>query len=201
MLEIKQVMGYSAEWERFVETAPGASNYHRMGWREVIERSFGHPTYYLSAWQDGQLQGILPLVHMQSRLFGSFLVSLPFFNYGGLVTVSESVRPPLLLEAQRIREAKGAEYLELRHLQENAVDLPGKNHKVTMLLELEADEESQWKAFDAKVRNQVRKAMKVGLTSRCGGAELLGDFYEVFSQNMRDLGTPVYGEEFFNQVL
>src|SRR5207249_11093601 len=33
------------------------------------------------------------------------------------------------------------------------------------------------------------------------GEELLDDFYQVFSRNMRDLGTPVYGKEFFKSIL
>ena len=43
------------------------------------------------------------------------------------------------------------------------------------------------------MRNQVRKAEKSGLTVAHGGEELLPEFYSVFSRNMRDLGTPVYG--------
>ncbi len=31
--------------------------------------------------------------------------------------------------------------------------------------------------------------------------ELLGDFHYVFSQNMRDLGTPVYSKQFFREML
>ncbi|MCA1651270.1 MAG: GNAT family N-acetyltransferase [Acidobacteria bacterium] len=31
--------------------------------------------------------------------------------------------------------------------------------------------------------------------------ELLGAFYPVFAENMRDLGTPVYGRRFFEQIL
>jgi FemAB-related protein (PEP-CTERM system-associated) len=34
-----------------------------------------------------------------------------------------------------------------------------------------------------------------------GGAELLPEFYAVFAHNMRDLGTPVYGVRFFEQVV
>ena len=34
-----------------------------------------------------------------------------------------------------------------------------------------------------------------------GGEELLAEFYEVFSRNMRDLGTPVYGRQLFRSAL
>jgi FemAB-related protein (PEP-CTERM system-associated) len=47
----------------------------------------------------------------------------------------------------------------------------------------------------------VRKGQKNGLHVVWGGQELLADFYAVFSRNMRDLGTPVYGRELFRGVL
>src|SRR6266487_1571868 len=79
--------------------------------------------------------------------------------------------------------------------------MPVKRHKVTMILELEPSVETQWKGFDPKLRNQVRKAEKSGLWIQTGGKELLDDFYTVFARNMRDLGTPVYGMAFFESIL
>src|SRR5258707_2914552 len=73
-------------WDSFVASTPEASNYHRWGWRVAIESTFGHRSYYLAATGNGEIKGVLPLVHMKSRLFGHFLVSMPFFSYGGVVT-------------------------------------------------------------------------------------------------------------------
>lgn len=70
-----------------------------------------------------------------------------------------------------------------------------------MLLDLATDVETQWKSFNPKLRNQIRKAEKNSLSVTVGGIELLGDFYEVFVRNMRDLGTPVYSPKFFASVL
>jgi len=47
----------------------------------------------------------------------------------------------------------------------------------------------------------VRKGQKSGLEVVWGGEELLGDFFEVFSSNMRDLGTPTYGKRLFRGIL
>ena len=58
----------------------------RLKWRNVITESFGHNCHYLAAIDNnGEWQGVLPLVHMRSRLFGHFLISVPFVNYGGLL--------------------------------------------------------------------------------------------------------------------
>ena len=63
-------------WNRFVATR-GASGYHAWEWRGVFERAFGHDTIYLAALRDGQIAGVLPLVLIDSWLFGRGLFSLP----------------------------------------------------------------------------------------------------------------------------
>jgi FemAB-related protein (PEP-CTERM system-associated) len=70
-----------------------------------------------------------------------------------------------------------------------------------MRLPLPATAGELWDQIPSKVRNQVRKASKNGLRAEWGGEELLRDFYAVFSHNMRDLGTPVYGAALFRGVL
>jgi FemAB-related protein (PEP-CTERM system-associated) len=70
-----------------------------------------------------------------------------------------------------------------------------------MRLDLPAEEEDLWRRFDPKVRNQIRKAEKNDLQTEWGGERLLPDFYAIFSANMRDLGTPVYGRRLFTTML
>jgi FemAB-related protein (PEP-CTERM system-associated) len=189
-------------WDRYVQTRPAAVNYHRYGWRDVVENTFRHRCYYLAARAgDGSIVGILPLVFMHSRLFGRFLVSVPFLNYGGLLCSSREAGDALLAEAAILLQELHAEYAELRHSEPWPSELPVKQHKVCMLLELATNAESQWQAFNPKLRNQIRKAEKNGLTAVIGGKELLADFYTVFARNMRDLGTPVYSDQLFASVL
>ena len=45
--------------------------------------------------------------------------------------------------------------------------------KVHMQLPLPASDAELWKQLDSKVRNQVRKGQKSGLTVAWGGAELM----------------------------
>lgn len=207
---VKPALSFSVErncsdrnhWDTYVNSNPAATNYHRYGWRHVIDNSFGHPCHYLAARdKSGVVVGILPLVLMRSRLFGCFLVSQPFFNYGGLLCNNREIGDALLAEADELRKELGAEHVELRHSDPWPGDLPTKQHKVCMALELAGNAEIQWQGFNAKLRNQIRKAEKSGCTAKVGGQELLADFYTVFVRNMRDLGTPVYAQKFFAEVL
>jgi len=189
-------------WDAFVVSHQQSTNYHQYAWRNVIEKSFGHKTFYLAA-RDGnnEICGLLPLVYMKSSLFGRYLISLPFFNYGGTLCNGDEIAEFLLRESHKILRELKAEYVEFRHLEMSLSGLETKQHKVTMILALAKDEAEQWKALDAKVRNQVRKAEKSGLQSITGHMELLDGFYEVFCRRMRDLGTPVYSKNFFRNIL
>lgn len=190
-----------AEWDQFVLNRRDASGYHLSGWRRVFENAFGHETAYLAAREQGRIVGVLPLVLFRSRLFGRFAVSLPFVNYGGVCAEDDDVAQALVAKAAAVAEEQRLSHVELRHVARQLPQLPVRAHKVTMRLMLGDDPVRMWDGLDRKVRNQVRKAEKSGLTWRRGGAELLDRFYEVFAVNMRDLGTPVYSKRFFEEVV
>jgi serine/alanine adding enzyme len=189
-------------WDSFVQITQGATSYHRFKWKDVITKTFGHQCFYLGAVDDkGELRGVLPLVRMRSRIFGHFLISVPFVNYGGVLCNNESAAGVLLDEAERLRRSLGATHVELRHAGRSFMEIPSRQHKVTMVLDLATDVDGQWRAFNGKLRNQIRKAEKNGLRSATGHLELLDGFYGVFARNMRDLGTPVYSKSFFRNIL
>jgi FemAB-related protein (PEP-CTERM system-associated) len=191
-----------ALWDRYVLDSPTTTGYHLTAWRQVIEQAFGHRTVYLMAL-DGQgvVRGVLPLVLLASRLFGRFLVSMPFFNYGGVEADEQSVREKLLEAAAQEACALDATHVELRQAQALAISWPRQDHKVSMRLSLPNDFQELWKSFPSKLRSQIRRPQKEGMLAKVGGQELLDEFYAVFSRNMRDLGTPVYGKGFFRSIL
>jgi FemAB-related protein (PEP-CTERM system-associated) len=188
-------------WDDFVQRQPLARCPHLSGWKKVIEESFGHTCIYLMAVENETVHGVLPLVHVRSRIFGSFLVSVPFLNYGGILAENMETRQRLFDYARQLAVERHAAYVELRHEQPQLENVPTKQHKVTMLLELPSDPDTLWNHFKPKLRSQIRKPMKEGLTVRIGRDEELASFYEVFSVNMRDLGTPVYAKDFFAKIL
>jgi serine/alanine adding enzyme len=189
------------EWNRYVSTHTGATGYHAWGWKSVFERAFGHETRYLAARRRGTVVGVLPLVLFRSPLFGRFMVSLPFVNYGGLICDDDAAGQALVEAAVDMARGGGFAHVELRHVERQLHQLPVKQHKVTMLMSLAASREQAWTTLDRKVRNQIRKAEKSGLTAALGGVERLDAFYRIFARNMRDLGTPVYDRRFFEEVL
>ena len=188
--------------DEYVAAHPHASSYHRRQWLDVIRAAFGHETKYLvAATSRGVVVGVLPLVFFRSRLFGQFAVSMPFLNYGGVLADNQESEAVLLQRAIAETRSAGGRHLELRHVRQHFSELTPKRHKVAMELMLTPTVDTQWEALDRKVRNQVRKGEKNGLQPVAGGIELLPEFYAVFARNMRDLGTPVYSQRFFQEVL
>ena len=192
---------HASDCEAFVRDHPAASGYHLPAWTQLIARVFGHETTYLAADTPHGIVGVLPLVFFRSRLFGTFTVSLPFLNYGGVAADSPEAERALLDRALEETRAAGGSHLELRHTRQMFAELSPKRHKVAMILWLCDSAEKEWERLDRKVRNQVRKGEKNDLAVAIGGVELVDAFYAVFAHNMRDLGTPVYSQRFFVEVL
>lgn len=257
-------------WDYYVMQHPQATLYHLSGWKNVIEKTYGHNSLYLMAMQQPEpgnqqlvtrnsqaatrnpIVGILPLVHLKHFLFGNTLVSMPFFDMGGILADNDEIEKALLYEAVKLCQKLKVQSIELRHTNHLSClahnSLPPEtlqnfssfrqsrigysqilleaektkrssqsckfcqkniqnwafqtcSYKVRMLLNLPDSSEKLMKSFKSKLRSQIRKPIKEGLNPRIGGLELLEDFYDVFSENMRDLGSPVHSKQLMKNVL
>ena len=199
-LSVARYEGDGAEWDAFVRAAPGWTHFHLYGWRRVIERAHGHECIYLAARDEhGRLAAILPLVSVRSLLFGRFLVSMPFVNYGGPLGSADGVRA-VVDEAVRLARGNGSRLLELRSLEALPIDLPVSHRKITVMLDLVPDgPEKVLAGFRAKLRSQIRRPQKEGVTVRLG-RDQVAPFFEVFARHMRDLGTPAQPRAWFEAI-
>jgi len=200
-LEVTPAPLDEARWDAFVQGRPEATYAHLLSWGRVFTEVMGHTWHGLLASRGTDLEGVLPLVHVRSRLFGKYLVSMPFINYGGPVG-SEEARALLARRAHDLAGDLGVDLLELRNqapLDAAGGDLVRSDRKITVVLDLPDAPDELWTGLKAKVRNQVRRPMKEGMKP-VFGTEHLGAFYHVFARNMRDLGTPVLPYAFFDAL-
>ncbi len=172
-------------------------------WLEIFHETLGHDVYAIEVLRASRTVGFLPLAFISSFLFGRFLVSLPYLNTNGVVSACPEAAAILIARAVALAEERNARYLELRHEAplvhaDLGVSLTSKVH---MRLPLPGHEAALWKSFDPRVRNQIRKGEKPGFTIKWGGVESVDAFYQVLSENMRDLGTPVYACSLFREIL
>jgi FemAB-related protein (PEP-CTERM system-associated) len=190
-----------AEWDAFV-AANNGSLYHLYDWKDINEQLLGHRCEYLAARDsEGVMQGILPLVFVESRLFGRILCSMPFMNYGGPVAATPFAAATLAREATARARTFGADYLELRCPAALDTAMPVSLRKVSMTVPLLPDPEALFNSFSQKHRKNIRRAQKNELTVRKGGIELLDDFFHVLELSWRSLGTPMYSRDYFERLL
>ncbi len=189
------------QWDAYVSESREAQHYHLSGWAEVISRVYGHPAiYWVAEDGEGAIHGVLPLIEMRRWVLGHVAASMPFLDYGGICADDSKARQVLLDAALAYCTQARIGTLDLRHYEASGLDLQRFDQKTTLVLPLVDDAERMWKGFNAKVRNQVRKAQKSDLAVRWAGAEGLPDFYRVWAENMRDLGSPVHSLAFFRAV-
>jgi len=183
------------QWDEFVENSSLATFFHKAGWKEVIEKAFGHKTYFLYVEEQGKIKGILPLVHVNSLLFGNALTSCAFCVYGGIVADDHESYIALDNKACELAEQLGVDHLEMRNRTQITPERPHKELYVTFRKELDDDEEKNMLAIPRKQRAVIRKGIKAGLISEIDPE--IERFYQAYSESVRNLGTPVFAKKYF----
>jgi len=184
-------------WDEFVTAQPAGTFFHLAGWHEVIDAAFGHPVHFLLAEDAGRITGVLPLAQVKSLLFGHKLVSLPFCVYGGVVAADDASRDALVAAAGALARRLGVDYLELRN-QHSQPGLPAVSRYVTFRRALDPDPERNMAAIPRKQRAMIRKGAGKGLVPRFGAP--VGDFFRVYAESLRNLGTPVLPLRYFEAL-
>jgi len=199
----RELAARQLEWTSFAQSLVDLPGVYNPAWVIPLARGLHQTPYVLEARAAGRLVGVLPLLELRSLLFGRHLVSLPYQSPAGVLTNNSEAARVLISAACALADDLRVRYLELRQEVPFAhPQLTGeRTNKVEVRLALPTTEEALWKSFDPKVRNQVRKGEKNLLNVVWGGSELLSTFYQVFAQNMRDLGTPVYSPRLFREFL
>ena len=188
--------GDEHRWDNFVLRRANGTFFHLAGWKRVIERAFGHRTYYLLAESDGAVSGVLPLTLVRSRLFGSSLISNAFAVRGGPVADDPESLHALESEAVRVMEATAVSVLELRGFSASRADWPAKtNLYASFRRPLERSVDDNLKAIPRKQRAMIRKGIRNQLKSEID--DDVGRLYRVYAESVRNLGTPVFSKSYF----
>jgi FemAB-related protein (PEP-CTERM system-associated) len=187
--------GNARRWDEFVLGCSQATFFHRSGWQRVISDVFRHDTYFLYAQEGGNILAVLPLAHVNSRLFGNSLVGLPFAVYGGVATNSEPAAALLEAEAQSLAKRLRVEHLELRNIDRLHDDWPTQDLYVTFRKEILPQEDANLLAIPRKQRAMVRKGIKNGLTSAIDAT--VDTFFALYADNVHRHGTPAMPKSYF----
>ena len=197
--ELYRESDYSA-WQEYVSSHPSSGIYHHIGWKSVIEDAYGHTARYLVAKSNNEIVGILPLFLIKSLLFGSSMTSLPFLDHSGIVADDTSIQNILIEKAQKLGQEHAVDHLELRQLKISEGNFSNYSEKVLMVMELEPNEEDQLRKLSSERRNRIKRAKKSGLSVEITDSSKLHLFYDIWTKNMRDLGSPPHSLSFFENI-
>jgi FemAB-related protein (PEP-CTERM system-associated) len=190
-----------ARWDAFVTANPDGTFFHRAGWRSVIEQAFHHRTRYVYTQRGSQITGVLPLVHVSSRLFGRSLISNPFCVRGGpLVTDRESLE--LLRQyASDEMERLAVDRLEFRL--DRPSGAPGwisqSDLYATFRRKITAQDDQNLNAVPRKQRAVIRKSLASTLV--VSDEQHVPRFYRIYAESLRNLGTPAFPQRYFQLLL
>src|SRR5262245_43139407 len=76
----------------------------RLEWLTILREGLGHEPFCIEARRDGQTTGLLPLCYLHTRLFGKFLVGMPYLNVGGVLAPDEGVAEAMISDAVRLAD-------------------------------------------------------------------------------------------------
>lgn len=211
-LTIKKIKTHQA-WDRYVLNHETSGYCHLFNWARVISETYHHPPFYLAAVKKTpgsreKICGILPLFRFKNIIGRSRFISIPFFDTAGILARDRETKDFLFRQGAELSRGRRVSGMELR--QDLSLDVPNMElmgtrpeifrAKVGLCLDLSGSQQTMLIRFKSKLRNQIQKGRKNGLKWKIGKRELLKPFYDVFSRNMRDLGSPVHSKSFFNSI-
>ena len=185
--------------DAFLDAQPQAELFHRPAWSLAVERGCGQRAHYLVAEGREGVRGLLPLTEVRSPLFGSALVSTGFGVGGGIVgDGAEALGDAAWSLAQKL----GCLTLEVRGGELPADWQRKEGIYAGFARDLPQGDEAILKAIPRKQRAEVRRAQNFTLDVKIGrSASDLRDHYAVYSESVRNLGTPVFPRSLFSAML
>ena len=189
----------------FLAAHPEATPFHDLVWLDAVSASTGHEAIVLLCEERGGIAGLLPLHAVRSPLLGAALVSTGFAVGGGILAATPRAVSRLTGAAEELAGRLACPAIELRG---GALPDGRKNWSVRrnahagFVTPLAADPEAQLLAIPRKQRAEVRRGLGHGMDITIGtGAADRAAHYAVYSQSVRNLGTPVFPRALFEAVL
>ncbi|MCH8537178.1 MAG: GNAT family N-acetyltransferase [Alkalimonas sp.] len=203
-LVMAQSSADDAKADAYVARCDHASPYFLSAWRKAITQAYGHERGCVLAYDSScaadrshsKVVGILPFSRFYRPLASTRLISQPFCDFTGPLAQT----PAIAAELVHFLQYKEALPLELRYGLAAEMDTP--SQKVRMVTALPDSAETLLASYKPKLRSQIKKAEKNGLTAEVRtDLEAVRLFYRVYSINMKRLGSPPHSLAWFEAIV
>ncbi|MDP2561126.1 FemAB family XrtA/PEP-CTERM system-associated protein [Psychrobium sp. 1_MG-2023] len=193
----------SVQWDSYVKQHPKGTFYHLSGWKEAIEFALDHRCYYLYVTQDEQIKAVLPLVLLDSVLFGRSLVSTPFCIHGGVLADEECYQAQLIEFTKTLANELNVEFVEFRiadsmDSERFGLATPAQESHALFGCEIANSDEAILASIKKKQRAVIRQSMKSNLSYKI--EDNIDNLFDIYSQSVRNLGSPVFSKKFLQRL-
>jgi FemAB-related protein (PEP-CTERM system-associated) len=206
-MNIRQASNSDREqWDNYVNNNPDSTPYHLSAWTMAIQRAYGFKCINLIAEENNRILGICPITILKIPFKQPEMVALPYCDVGTILSTDKESQAELINELFSQAKSTDSSIIDIRGgidrdlLESHGYPVRSGSNKVRMLMDLPGSSDELWQGFKSKLRSQVRKAEKNGLTFLFTN-EKTDQFYSVFSRNMRDLGSPVHSTKWFEEII
>lgn len=199
------------EWDAYVREHPGGCVYHTSAWVRIVADAGRYGSACMVSRDGGRVTGLLPIMHIRSRLTGDRVTSLPFSDACYPIADDIATARALVDAARALRETTRAGFYEMRGVPilrtgEPAPaggDFGAQSHFSNYIIPLSEDTEAVRMTFARKaVRQSISKSERLGVSVRTGSGNAdLDTFYSLYVKNRRRHGIPPQPRKLFASIL
>jgi len=190
-----------ARRDAYVRAHARGTFFHLSGWRRVVERVHGHDPVDLCAWRGERMVGVLPLMLCRGFFGARQLISMPYATYGGPLGDDPEIERALVERAKLLAVELAASYLELRCVDEPAMELVPSSLYCTFVRDLPQDPAEVLARMPKKARAEARKARERHALELSSGHWYVDDLERMFLANKHELGSPGLPSAHFRAIL
>ena len=189
------------EWDEYVDSHEAGTLFHKIAWKNVIEKTFSYRPLYLAYYHGKRITGILPLFFVKSIFGGKSLISTPFGVYGGVLADNSQAEQALITAAKEFALETNASYIEFRHQKpiDSSELYTNDQFYCTFIKNIGKTPEENMALLPRESRRLVRRAIKHGLEAHI--THEIREFYHIYACSVKNLGTPVFPRSLFENIM
>ncbi len=189
------------EWDHLVESHSSATLFHRGCWANVLSWTYGHTPLYLRFCDGGSVVGLLPMMEVRSAFTGRRGVCLPFTDICEPLFFGECGSEFVADILMKLATERRWDHFEVRHGNIAPASPDGvatfRGHR----LDLSGGLDAVFARFDSSVRQAIRKAARLGVSSSIlQTEEAVLQFYRLHVQTRKRHGVPPQPLSFFLKI-
>lgn len=193
--------GNTTAWNEILTAVDPRTHFFCQTWIPILEKSYGFKPYAIVSKEGDTINGVLPILEVNSAFTGKRGISLPFIDFCRSYHTTKDVFLAMYDELKRFGQAQDWDYFELRgdfrHLEHLEPSLSFYNH----VIDLSAGVDQAFSNLTPAAQRAVRKARKEGVqVEESREISAIDTFYKLQCITRQRHGLPPQPYSFFKNL-